>query len=464
MNSRLNDIGAWVFEAAVILGLWVGTVSYLRPIFHAHFGVGSFEANALLISLAGATVYVLWRGVSLAGPLSMPVSEMTWSRSSKMVWLRLVTVFVTSAIIASAVISILIAFASPAIAVSVWAGVGAVGASVGAVPVLATIQRLDGDRFGRGVSTALASGMIVAMLLFLINAPSTAMLIGGAVSVGAVLTGFLVDYLRSCRRLGGTPRWSLIRASEFIDAVIMSTTMLDSTRAQVYSDQRGRSRRFRLPGLPKTATVELVWRSFARTVTTSVPPLLLTAIFTAFTHRILGPSTGIAVACLGVIAASNSVALTWADWDSSASMSRMFATVMKYPSMNVFAGLIGGLALVAVPVVASASWNHKPHLWVVIALLATISMMLERARDAASGKSVTEGGYMLTSDGLIVPVGMLSTISAPWALPCIAVIVGAIFGPVWALGILSAVVAWGLWHKLRVSLKNPATPDPSSLS
>lgn len=453
MNSRLNDIGAWVFEAAVILGLWVGTVSYLRPIFHAHFGVGSFEANALLISLAGATVYGLWRGVSLAGPLSMPVSEMTWSRSSKMVWLRLVTVFATSAIIAAAVISILVAFAWPAIAVSVWVSVGAVGASVGAVPVLATIQRLDGDRFGLGVSTAFASGMIIAMLLFLINVSTSVMTIGGAVSAGVVLTGFLGDYLRSRRHLGGTARWSLIRASEFIDAVIMSTTMLDSTRAQVYSDQRGRTRRFHLPGLPQTAAVELAWRSFARTVTTSVPPLLLTALFTAFTYRILGPSTGIAVACLGVIVASNSVALTWADWDSSANMSRMFATVMKYPSIGVFAGLIGGLVLVAVPVVASASWNHKPHLWVAITLLATMSMMLERARDATAGKSVTEGGYMLTADGLIVPVGMLSTISAPWALPCIAVIVGAIFRPAWPLGILGAVVAWGLWHRLRTELK-----------
>ncbi|MDO5729773.1 MAG: hypothetical protein Q4P71_09150 [Actinomycetaceae bacterium] len=452
MNSRLNDIGAWVFEAAVILGLWVGTLSYLRPIFHAHFGVGSFKANALLISLAGITVFGLWRGVSLAGPLSMPVSEMTWSRSSKMIWLRLMTVFATAAIIAAAVISLLIAFASPAIAVSVWVSVGAVGASVGAVPVLAAIQRLDGDRFGRGVSTALACGMIIAVLLFLLNASSTVMIIGGVVSVGVVLTGFLVNYLRSRRHLGGIPRWSLIRASEFTDAVIMSTTMLDSTRAQVYSDQRGITRRLRIPNLPQTATVELVWRTFARTVTTSVPRLLLTAIFTAFTYRILGPSTGIAVACLGVIAASNSVALTWADWDSSANMSRMFATIMTYPSMSVFAGLIGGVALVSVPVVASASWNQKPHLWVVISLLATVSMMLERARDAAAGKNVTEGGYMLTPDGLIVPMGMLSTISAPWALPSTAVIVGAIFGPVWALGILGAIVTWGLWHRLRVLL------------
>ncbi|MDO5720545.1 MAG: hypothetical protein Q4P05_07390 [Actinomycetaceae bacterium] len=449
MKSRLNEIGAWIFEAAVVLGLWVGTVSYLRTVFHAHFGIGTEQATALLVCLAAVTVYGLWRGVALCGPLSMPVSELTWSRSLKMMWLRLFTVFVASLIIAAAVISILVAFATPSPPTSVWVGVGAVALSTAATPILAVIQRADGDRLSRGISTGIATGIIVAILLFLMTAPARVFIFGAVVSTAIVIAGFLLHHLRSRSHLRGVPRWSLIRASEFIDAAMMSTTMLDSTRAQVYVDQRGLSRRPRLPTFSQSGAINLVWGLWSRTFITSAMRIALVTVMAAFGYRILGPTTGIVIVCLGVVFASHTVALAWADWDSSPGASRMYATVLPHPSITVFFSLLSGLAVVSIPVVAIMSWGHASTLWVLISLLSTVSMMLERSRDAHSHQTVSEGGYVLTPDGLIVPMGMFSTITAPWVVPSIAIVVGGALAPIWALSGLAAVVTWGVWYRLK---------------
>ncbi len=447
------DVSGVVSYLVIGIALWVGILLQLRPSLVDYLGLGSADSQVLVAVLAGSSAWALWVLASRLGPVSENAAELIWLPSARqrnwqlaMTWLAMTAVALLVVITSVTLV--------PTGGRWLWVLLAPLTIMV-AIPVLAAAQRLGWEPWARAILTGLGAALVAAMggqAMF----PGSWMPVAFAVAAAVVVTGLQMS--GQARRLRAPakmiPRWSLLRAAAFRDALTGVTQLFDSTSALVYQDTYSvvRRRRLLLPAL------HLASRTGVRLLVSYLLPGVVVVITAAFFARTTTPTMGMWLSLVGGSLITQHLAPVWTDWITAPALRRMF-NARWWDSLALLAGtllppilatVLATYACVSFPAGHGAAAGAGAY---VLATLLPAWVLADISIETATTDS--DGGFMVTPDGLVMPTGILSRLGTGTVGAVIVASVAAIWSTFAGLMVLAVLAAMGLvsglnrWRKAR---------------
>lgn len=455
------DVAANFSYLLIGIALWVGVLWQLRTVLQDYLDVGTVSGrNLVAVAVAGTTV-TLWYLTSAAGPVAQSPAQLGWLRSDRsrhqqvaLTWLWLIGATVVEVVSLASLVDL----SDPYVTVVAFFA----GSTIFAVPILAFAQRFGIEAITTALIGGFAAALVVVMGVYSVGAPSS--LAGVAAFICLAVAG-VVGLLRwwplRHLKLKMIPRWSLIRAAAVRDALTGIAFFFDETAALVYRDQYRHVSRRHLSFRPFSFITRAWLRSFGQHWVFAVGAV----VTAAFTARVTTGTAGAWVALVSAIALTFQVAPTWSDWVSAAALPRMlranrlqaallFLVLLTIPAFTAgLAGLV--IRVTAGPSVVDTVWFYVAAVALPWLVLGTIG------RQAANPKQ-EQIGFILTPDGMLVPVGLFERFVGPVFAPLILATVTVVwFAP--AAVVALAVEGFHLISRVLKPSGSPAYPRGEQL-
>ncbi|MDO5722453.1 MAG: hypothetical protein Q4P06_07945 [Actinomycetaceae bacterium] len=438
-RQALADISGAASYLVIGLALWAGVLMQVRPSLQRYLDLSTAQAWVLVSVIATSSTWVLWFLAAQMGPVAQRSSELLFQCSYRQRNRRLALtwLFLTA-------VALLIVFTTLLILNTSHRGAQLVGAAPLSIAVgcllLALAQRYNYEQACRAAITGWGLAIVVLMavntwwhLWWFLN------IIAGTAIVAAVVlvSGFMRAGLRA--EVQAVPRWSLLRAAAFQDAVTGVTQLFDSTSAQVYRDLHGKSQRMRLGRRPG-----LLMRTWLRLAASSLPAAVVATLVAMFVARTTTVSAGIWVALVAALVLAQLHSSTWGDWFSSPALQRLVAArwhthVGVFLVVLFFPVLVASVAIGAV-LAAAGPWVYHPIWAHALAGLAPIIVLLTASEPEPAGSGF--GEFIVTPEGMVVPTSLLQNLGATIIVPLALVTLATAWSPLVACVITALVAGW----------------------
>lgn len=448
------DVSGVLSYLVIGVALWVGILLQLRPKLVTYLGLGSADSQVLVVVLVGASAWALWLLASRLGPVSENAAELVWLPSARQRNWQLAVTWLSLTVVAS-----LVAVTSVTLVAAggrwLWVLVAPLSIMVG-IPLLAGAQRLGWEPWARAILTGLGGALVAAMggqALF----PASWIAVAVTVATAVVVTG--LQMIGQARRLRVPaqmiPRWSLLRAAAFRDALTGVTQLFDSTSALVYQDIYSVVRKRRLP-LP---ALHLASRTGLRRLISYLLPGLVVVVTAAFFSRTTTPTVGMWLSFVGGALVTQHLAPGWTDWITAPALRRMFNARWWDSLALLLATLLPPVLATVLAIYACVSFTARPGgaalgmSAYLLAVLLPVWVLADISIETTT--TASDGGFMVTPDGLVMPTQILSRLGTGTAGAAIVASVAVIWSTFAGLMVLLMLAAMGLfsglnrWRKAR---------------